>query len=522
MNTAYNTHKDNVFLSVFSSAFERFSSLIEDLSQSPEFFAFDSDQLETHLFTEGLELMRLLLQAHYDLRAPARPNSDIVGEEGLRRTFSRSNTTRIINSRFGSVRLQRVAFCRDQTPQLCPLDAELNLAPQKLSRHVQKLACQHIRDTSFENSQYHLQEQTGLSIGNRQLEETAIYVAQDFDSFYEQREVPTSQNEENHLILTTDAKGVAMIERDLRPETRKRAQKKRERGESSKRHLGSGEKRERKRMATVGAVYEQIPNIRLPEQIMAGSKQQGKCAQIENKRVWAELECSTRRVVELVFEEANRRDPQGARQWAMLVDGDPNQMDAVIDQVEMYQAEGFSILVIVDLIHVAEYLWKSANALFGATSEERDGWVRSQLLRLLQGEPKRVVHAMRVSAGKRGLEGEKLKMVRESADYIERRLECLRYDDALEVGLPIATGVIEGACRHLVNDRLGITGAKWSLATAQAVLRLRALNSSGDWEAYWKWHKQKSYEREHAARYAKQTPPRLVYTGLHRYLRLVS
>ncbi len=122
MNTAYNTHKDNVFLSVFSSAFERFSSLIEDLSQSPEFFAFDSDQLETHLFTEGLELMRLLLQAHYDLRAPARPNSDIVGEEGLRRTFSRSNTTRIINSRFGSVRLQRVAFCRDQTPQLCPLD----------------------------------------------------------------------------------------------------------------------------------------------------------------------------------------------------------------------------------------------------------------------------------------------------------------------------------------------------------------------------------------------------------------
>ena len=85
--------------------------------------------------------MRLLLQAHYDLRAPARPNSDIVGEEGLRRTFSRSNTTRIINSRFGSVRLQRVAFCRDQTPQLCPLDAELNLAPQKLSRHVQKLAC---------------------------------------------------------------------------------------------------------------------------------------------------------------------------------------------------------------------------------------------------------------------------------------------------------------------------------------------------------------------------------------------
>ncbi len=522
MSTAYNTHKDSESFGVFSSAYEQFCTLIDNLSQSYEFFAFDSDNLEARLFTEGHELMRLLLQAHYDLRAPARPNSDVVGGEGLRRTFSRSNTTRIINSRFGPVRLQRVAFCRDQTPQLCPLDAELNLAPQKLSRHVQKLACQHVRDTSFENSQYHLQEQTGLSIGNRQLEETAIYVAQDFDSFYEQREVPTSQNEENLLILTTDAKGVAMIERDLRPETRKRARKKRERGELNKRHLGSGEKRERKRMATVGAVYEQAPNLRVPEQVMAGSKQQGERAQIENKRVWAELEWSTREVVELVFEEAKRRDPQGVRQWAMLVDGDPNQMDAVIDQVETYQAEGFTILVIVDLIHVAEYLWKSANTLFGATSEERDGWVRDQLLRLLQGETKRVVHAMRVSAGKRGLEGEKLKTVRESADYIERRLEYLRYNDALEVGLPIATGVIEGACRHLVNDRLGITGAKWSLATAQAVLRLRALNSSGDWEAYWKWHKQKSYEREHAARYAEQTPPRPVYTGLYRHLKLVA
>jgi hypothetical protein len=156
-------------------------------------------------------------------------------------------------------------------------------------------------------------------------------------------------------------------------------------------------------MATVGAVYEQAPNLRVPEQVMAGSKQQGERAQIENKRVWAELEWSTREVVELVFEEAKRRDPQGVRQWAMLVDGDPNQMDAVIDQVETYQAEGFTILVIVDLIHVAEYLWKSANTLFGATSEERDGWVRDQLLRLLQGETKRVVHAMRVSAGKRGL-----------------------------------------------------------------------------------------------------------------------
>jgi hypothetical protein len=81
------------------------------------------------------------------------------------------------------------------------------------------------------------------------------------------------------------------------------------------------------------------------------------------------------------------------------------------------------------------------------------------------------------------------------------------YDQALAVGTPIATGVIEGACRHLVQDRMNITGARWSLDGGEAVLRLRALRSSGDFDDYWKFHEVREYKRNHAAHYADQQAP---------------
>ena len=78
----------------------------------------------------------------------------------------------------------------------------------------------------------------------------------------------------------------------------------------------------------------------------------------------------------------------------------------------------------------------------------------------------------------------------------------LQYDEYLAAGYPIATGVIEGACRHLVNDRFGITGARWGLQGAEAILRLRALRSSGDFDEYWRFHRRRELERNHLVRYA--------------------
>ena len=129
-------------------------------------------------------------------------------------------------------------------------------------------------------------------------------------------------------------------------------------------------------------------------------------------------------------------------------------------------------------------------------------WVQERLLRILRGEACLVAAGIRRSATRRKLTPDNRENVDQCADYLLNHASSLHYDECLAAGFPIATGVIEGACRHLVSDRMDLTGARWSLAGAEAVLRLRALRSSGDFDEYWRFHEQCEYERNHASRYA--------------------
>lgn len=106
------------------------------------------------------------------------------------------------------------------------------------------------------------------------------------------------------------------------------------------------------------------------------------------------------------------------------------------------------------------------------------------------------------------LDAKAAKPVERAANYLVRNTDLLHHDRTLAEGLPIATGVIEGACRYLVQGRMGRTGARWSLAGAEAVLRLRALRTSGDFDDYWQFHLAKEYERTHQSRYADNAVPK--------------
>src|SRR5439155_17859515 len=133
-------------------------------------------------------------------------------------------------------------------------------------------------------------------------------------------------------------------------------------------------------------------------------------------------------------------------------------------------------------------------------------WVLSRLREILRGKAVDVAAGMRRSATLRDLAEQDRAPVDKCANYLLDYKAYLHYDEYLRDGLPIASGVIEGACRHLVNDRLGITGAHWSVAGAEAILRLRALRSSGDLDAYWAFHERREYERNHADRYQGEVP----------------
>jgi hypothetical protein len=192
----------------------------------------------------------------------------------------------------------------------------------------------------------------------------------------------------------------------------------------------------------------------------------------------------------------------------VLVDGEPKQLRAVKKEARRAEVE---VTILVDLVHVLEYVWDAARALFGDSNPTAENWVGDRLLSLLSGRSGGdIARTIRWwAARQKKLDDAARQAIEVSCDYLSdrTRTRLMHYQEALRDGLPIATGVIEGACRYLVKDRMDRTGARWSLTGAEAVLRLRALRASGDFDAYWQFHLEQDHRRNHASRYEDHTIP---------------
>ena len=301
---------------------------------------------------------------------------------------------------------------------------------------------------------------------------------------------------------------VVMRPEDLREPTQRAAAA---RAKTFTARLGSGRRLHAKRMASVAAIYTVEPFVRTPEEILPESPTLQETGPVrprpEHKRVWASLAQLPEAVIREMFDEAARRDPQGQKRWVALVDGNLPQMDHL---QQLAEERKIPPILIVDFIHVAQYVWKAASAFFPEQELEQDRWTRAHLLEILRGKASLVAAGMRRSATLREMAAAERKPVDDCADYLLNYSPYLQYDQALSQGVPIATGVIEGTCRHLVEDRMNLTGARWRLTGAEAVLRLRALRSSNDFDAYWKFHEQQEYKRHHASRSADHHVPETV------------
>lgn len=329
----------------------------------------------------------------------------------------------------------------------------------------------------------------------------------DFEEFYQTRQAAAHRDSASSgsiLVLSVDGKGVVMRLADLREGTKQRAQ---QRTQKVKHRLSAGEKRNAKRMATVAAVYTLEPWVRRPMDIVDATERTPETQlprpHPQHKRVWASLVNSPQQVIADAFAEALHRDPQRHKQWVALVDGNPTQIKLLKAYARQHQVP---LTIILDLIHVLEYLWKAAYAFAAPGTTEAETWVSDRLLRLLQGESSQVAAGMRRSATLRQLDDSQRQSVDKCADYLLKYTPYLRYDHYLQQGFPIATGVIEGACRYLVKDRMDITGARWSLQGAEAVLRLRALHASGDFDDYWDFHLDCERHHNHTVLYQDGLP----------------
>lgn len=485
----------------FYEARMEFEDLIEQLL-SPAAAGLTHSEAEECIEQRGREVLRQLLQGWLDVRGPGDVGPALSGRDGIRRTQRRLHS-RQLESLFGEVQVERVGYGTPGQESVHPLDAALNLPAERYSHALRKKVAAEAARSSFEEVVEAITEHTGAQVPKRQAEELCQRAAQDFDAFYVQRRAvpqePQADAAGSIVVLTTDGKGIPMRKEALRLQTRKAA----EAGTHKLRtRLSKGEKRHRKRMATVASVYDIAPYVRSADTVVrdlapAREVRKERRPQPRRKRVWASVCKEPRAVIAEMFDEAHGRDPEGQRPWVVLVDGHEHQRRLIRQEVKR---RNVAVTLILDLFHVLEYLWAAAFAFHAAGSAESEVWVRTQLLALLQGRVSQVATAMRRRATVRGFTATKRAAVDKCADYLLKYRAMLRYDQYLAAGYPIGTGVIEGACRYLVKDRMERTGARWSLQGAEAVLRLRALWTNGDFEPYWAFHLRREYERNHAAR----------------------
>lgn len=452
-------------------------------------------ELEDRLHSEGRELLRMLFQDHLDLRSCREERiEEVVGAEGVARRYGEAGHARALETIFGEVTVTRIAYRRKGQANLHPADAALNLPEERYSHGLRHLCAVEASRGSFDETVEAVDRASGGHVPKRQAEQLAHRAAVDFDAFYAQRPLHPVDTDDV-LVLSADGKGIVMLPGALRKATADAAARSTRKLTS---RLSKGEKRGRKRMAEVGAVYDVTPVPRAATDIIGGSDAQAESPTAKNKWLTASIVEDAATVIASVFDEAERRDPHHQRTWVALVDGNNHQISRI--QAEA-AARGVEVTVLVDVVHVLEYLWSAAWSFFAEGDPAAESWVGDKALSVLEGNASTVAASIRRKATRLALDAPTRKNADTCADYLLAKRDYLHYPLALTNGWPIATGVIEGACRHLVKDRMDITGARWGLEGAEAILRLRALRANGDFEHYWKFHLGMEHRRIHESRY---------------------
>lgn len=459
-------------------------ALLQAWLASPSSLQLPLHHIESQQQDKGREVQRLLLQTHLQHRGCGDVGRAVrfqgQGGEVLyshRRLGSRSLTTV-----FGTVEIVRLGYSLPGAPSFFPLDQELVLPARSFSYELQRRLVKAAVQNPFLESVHTIAELTGVSVSKRSLEEILPDAAQDFDAFYQQRALAPSSS--SILVAAVDCKGIPMIKPGGAPPAAR---------------LTKGQTANKKRMATVAVVFTRSGCVRTPEQIIENLFPSSRrtpadthpAPRPENKRVWASLLKGKTVVIAEVAEEMDRRDPSGSMIRLALTDGE-RALQIRIDKA-------LKVTLILDLIHVLEKLWKAAYVFHPEGSLEADLWVMDRALRILFGEVGQVVKGIRQSITKRSLSGAKRKTLNAVAGYLYRNRTRMRYDEYLANGWPIASGPVEGACKNLIKDRMERSGMRWTEAMAEAIVQLRAIYLSGDFDRYWQFHIEQDQRRLYPA-----------------------
>jgi len=378
---------------------------------------------------------------------------------------------------FGELTIARVVYGSREGQEIerVPLDERLGLPEGDFSYVLEDWGQRLCLKESFAEAGHSLEMLLGLKLRSRTLEHMSRQVADNAPAFQDSLPAPSPEEEGPLMIVTADGKGVPMrrpAQDSPRPHHRRT----------------KGEKANKKQMACVGAVYTIEAFVRKADDILdevVREKKAGERPEPRHKHVWAEM---TRQVGE---ETVNAKSGLFARLKTELMARNKGHDRPVICLMDgeralwEMQREHFSDAVgILDLFHVLERIWAVAHCFHKEGSDLAVKFVEQRLRDLLQGRVGYVIAGLRRRLSRGKLSGPKKVVVRSAVEYLANNREHMKYDEYLAAGYPIGSGVAEGACRHLVKDRLEQTGMRWTVGGAQAMLHVRALYLNDQWEDF--------------------------------------
>jgi hypothetical protein len=381
---------------------------------------------------------------------------------------------------FGELTIGRTVYGTRETQkhEVVPLDALLNLPEGDFSYLLQEWDQAFCVQNSYAQSRRTVERILGIGQSVRSLEQMNGSMAGDVEAFREGQRTPAAEEEGAILVVTADGKGVPM----------RRDQEGDSPGRSGRRK--KGEKANKKRMACVGSVYTIEPFVRTADDVV-NEVMRHRCRADrpvpQHKQVRAELTRTIEgeevngkdRIFSWFADQVAARSADGQRPVVCVMDGERALWKTLKQHV-------FGVVCILDLFHVMERLWQAGHCFHPESSPEAQAFVTDRLRRILEGEVGYVIGGLRQMATKHRLRGSKARRLSEAIGYLERNRCYMHYDEYLAAGYPIGSGVVEGACRHLVKDRMELTGMRWRTAGAQAMLDLRAVYLNDDWDAFQK------------------------------------
>jgi len=421
------------------------------------------DQMERSLFRRVLHLGFQLLRLFVTKRAESEPHAPLVKKNRSVLPYH-SQQGRAYFSIFGKLIVERAYFYAWGGSGECPLDEALSLPERCYSDLLMESAELLGVEGSYGKGLQVVSRLLGLNVPELALETSVAEQSQMVKTYYNQKPAFPSAEEGSILVAQADGKGAPLVRREAEVKVRR----------------GKGDKKTHKKEAIATAVYTIAPYFRTPQEVVSALFQKG---EPNGERP---APCHKQ-----IFASLNGKEPALKRLaiWVQRREGAHIvQRVALTDGAEPLQKQMLACLpafpLVLDIIHAVEYLWKAGAALYGETDPYRAEWVEAQAFQLLSSHTEQVIQGLEDKAASLARNSQAARTLQTVANYFRRNLPYMDYAEYLRCGWPIGTGVIEGTCRHLVKDRMELSGMRWTISGAEAILALRAVNENGDWDEF--------------------------------------